>query len=100
MQVALVSAGAHKASLVLNTDNLLSVEITTWTQKDGNEFRFESVPIEVSSDIPVSVIQYVARTQEDLVLNNAVNEDIFTQDEYILSESPKSSDTISASMRW
>jgi PAS domain S-box-containing protein len=90
MQVALVSAGAHKASLVLNTDNLLSVEITTWTQKDGNEFRFESVPIEVSSDIPVSVIQYVARTQEDLVLNNAVNEDIFTQDEYILSESPKS----------
>jgi PAS domain S-box-containing protein len=90
MQVALVNAGGHKASLVLSTDEKLTVEITTWVDDGNVEYRFESIPLERASDLPISVIQYVARTLEDLVLNNAVSEDIFTQDDYIQREQPKS----------
>ena len=90
MQVALTSTGANKASLVINTDNRLNVAITTSTHEDGNDFRFESVPVNKSNDIPVSVILYTSRTKEELTLNDAVNEGIFTQDKYILRESPKS----------
>lgn len=90
MQVALTSTGANKASLIINIDNRLNVEITTLINEDGNEFRFESVPVNKSEDIPVSVIQYTSRTGEDIVLNDAVNDGIFTQDKYILRDSPKS----------
>lgn len=90
MQVALVNAGGHKASLILNNDNKLSVEITTWVEGNDTEYRFASVPLEDATELPISVAQYVARTREDLVLNNATSEDIFTQDAYILREKPKS----------
>ncbi len=90
MQVALISAGAHKASLILSNDHHLSIEITMWVTDGETEYRFESLPLADAEDIPVSIVQYVARTQEDLVLNDATNEDIFTQDDYILREQPKS----------
>jgi len=90
MQVALINAGGHKASLVMSNDGDLTVEITTWVSDNNTEYRFESVPLEHSTDVPISVVQYVARTQENLVLNDAGNEDIFTQDEYVLREQPKS----------
>jgi len=90
MQVALINAGGHKASLILNTDDVLSVEITTWMQEDEVRHRIQSQSIENTVDVPVSVIHYVARTGEDLVLNQAAREDIFTQDEYILREKPQS----------
>ena len=90
MQVSLINAGGDKASLILNRDDQLTIEITTWVKGTEPEFRFESVPLNEATHVPVSVIQYVARTLEDLVLNNAVAEDIFTQDEYVLREKPKS----------
>ncbi len=90
MQVALINAGGHKASLIMNNEDSLTVEITTWVSDNNTEYRFESIPLQQADEIPVSVVQYVARTQENLVLNDAVNEDIFTQDEYIIRERPKS----------
>ena len=90
MQVSLVNAGGHKAAMVLSADERLTVEMITWTHNGSFEFLYESESLEISEAVPVSVIQYVARTREDLVLNNASSEDIFTQDEYILRETPKS----------
>ncbi|MFT7220654.1 MAG: PAS domain S-box-containing protein, partial [Candidatus Azotimanducaceae bacterium] len=90
MQVSLVNAGGHKAAMVLSADEKLNLEMITWTHNGNFEFLYKSEPLESSKDVPVSVIQYVARTREDLVLNNASSEDIFTQDEYILRETPKS----------
>ena len=89
MQVALLNSGGHRAILVLNSGGQLSVEITTWIQDGKTRHRIESEPIE-RAELPNSVIQYVARTEEDLVLNNATGEDIFTQDEYILRQKPRS----------
>jgi len=90
MQVSLENAGAHSSSLILNRDGQFIVEITTWYSGSSVEHRLDDIPIEEAKHLPVSVIQYVARTQEDLVLNDAQNEDIFTQDDYIINHQPKS----------
>ncbi len=90
MQVSLENAGAHSASLILSEDGALVVEITTSLNGSTTEHRMETQLLETVEHLPVSVIQYVARTQEDLVLNDAPNEGIFTQDRYILAQQPKS----------
>jgi PAS domain S-box-containing protein len=90
MQVSLENAGAHSASLILNQDERLVVEVTTWTNGSSTEHRMDHEALEHVLHLPISVIQYVARTQEDIVLNDAPNEDIFTQDDYIASSKPKS----------
>lgn len=90
MQVALENAGAHTASLILAHDDELVLEITTRYNGSTSEHRREDIPVAQAKNLPVSVVQYVARTQEDLVLNDALNEDIFTQDEYMISHQPKS----------
>ncbi len=90
MEVVLINAAGSKASLLLSTNDLLTVEISTWATQGKIHYRFESIPVERANDLPISVVQYVARTQEDLVLNDAAREDIFTQDEYVVREQPKS----------
>ncbi len=40
--------------------------------------------------LPNSIINYVARTKQDVVLNDAVEEIAFTQDSYIIANQPKS----------
>ena len=90
MQVCLENAGAHRASLILNREDQFIVEITTWYSGSTVEHSLDRMPVEESEHLPISVIQYVARTQEDLVLNDALNEDIFTHDEYIINHQPKS----------
>ncbi|HKI73105.1 MAG TPA: ATP-binding protein, partial [Pseudomonadales bacterium] len=90
MQVALENAGAHSASLVLSSDDELILEITTRYSGSASKHERPGIPIAEATTLPVSVVQYVARTLEDLVLNDALNEDIFTQDEYITAHQPKS----------
>ena len=90
LQTALLNAGGHCASLILRSDDELRVEITTWMNDSETESRLNSLPVTESDEVPISIIQYVARTREDLVLNDAVNDDIFTQDQYILRDQPQS----------
>jgi PAS domain S-box-containing protein len=48
----------------------------------------QSTPI--GSRLPASIVNYVARTQETVVLNDATREDKFTNDPYIKQNQPKS----------
>ena len=88
MEVALENAGAHRGALVLAGPNGLSIEILTTLAAGVEKHEVASQPLERAKEVPVSVIQYVARTQEDLVLHDPRHEDIFTQDEYILQNKP------------
>ncbi len=90
MQVSLENAGAHRASLILNHDEQLIVEVTTTGSGARADYSMHREILEEVDHLPVSVIQYVARTREDLVLNDAPNEDIFTQDDYIVAKRPRS----------
>ncbi len=90
MQVALENAGAHSACLLLTQGDELQVEITSRFNGSTTEHQLKSIPINEFKEIPISVVQYVARTQEDLVLGDPANEDIFTQDDYVVQHNPKS----------
>lgn len=50
----------------------------------------QSIPVSTSGQLPASVLNYVARTQKDVVLNDASREEIFNTDPYITQHKLKS----------
>lgn len=45
---------------------------------------------DIGETLPVTVVHYVARTRESVVLNDAAREGLFTQDRYIIRRQPRS----------
>lgn len=89
LKIAIENAGAEKSYLILEKDGHLVVEGTAST--DNNEVvLLQSTPIETTQKLPFSLLNYVARTQEYVVLNDASQEGIFTRDSYIVNAQPKS----------
>lgn len=89
------NAGAQKGFLLLHSDDNWVIEAVGAV--DSNEVTIlQSVPedaVDVSTQKPllsVAIINYVARTQENVVLNDAANDGQFTRDPYILATQPKS----------
>lgn len=90
MEVALENAGAHRASLLLQRGDELMLEITSRYARGEAQHQRQQTALEQVDNLPLSVVQYVARTAQDLVLNDVQHEDIFTQDKYIVQARPKS----------
>jgi PAS domain S-box-containing protein len=90
LRLALEHAGAQKACMLLSTDGRLQLEAIA--SVDGGATRRVSppVPLEASDDLPISVVQFVTRTNKALVLSDATQEDVFTQDKYIKRMQPLS----------
>lgn len=89
MQISIENVGAQKGILILRRDGKLSVEAegSIW----DNEVRvLQGIPIQESRNIPISVIYYVERTKEDLVLKNAHGDEKFNKDPYIREQKTKS----------
>lgn len=89
IKILLENAAAQKAVLMLYKDGNLSIQATC-TAEQNQAAVLQSLPVEISQDLPVSIVNYVARTQKDLVLNNAASDGLFTADPYIVSHKPKS----------
>ena len=87
MQILLENAGAQGGHLILSSEGNLSVEASKEIDKEDISV-LQSLPIE--SCLPVSVINYVARTKESLVLNDASREGNFTKDAYLKQHQTKS----------
>ncbi|MEG4088347.1 AAA family ATPase [Microcoleus sp. Pol12B4] len=89
LEIAIENAGAEKSYLILEKDGQLVVE---GTASIGNNevVVLQSTPIETSHKLPFSLLNYVARTQKNVVLNDASQEGIFTTDSYIVNAQPKS----------
>ena len=90
LRLALEHAGAQKACMLLRSDGRLQVEAIAGV--DGGTTRRVSPPepLESSNDVPISVVQFVTRTNKTLVLTDATQEDVFTQDDYIKRMQPLS----------
>jgi PAS domain S-box-containing protein len=95
MQIAIENAGAQKGFLILEKDHnwVIEAEITV----GSNEVHIlQSIPIDsISTDdqsplLSISIINYVARTQKDVVLHDAALEGQFPRDPYIAATQPKS----------
>ncbi|NEP58335.1 MAG: AAA family ATPase [Symploca sp. SIO2G7] len=89
MQVALENAGAEKAFLLLSKAGNLVIE-ATGVSGTKEATVLQSIPVEQSLDIPVTLINYVYRTSETLVLDDASVENTFSADPYIIENQPQS----------
>jgi PAS domain S-box-containing protein len=90
LRLALEHAGAQKACMLLVHERRLFVE--AMASVDGGPTRRVTppMPLEASDDVPESIVQFVARTKETLVLTDATAEDVFTQDPYVKRLQPLS----------
>ena len=82
MRVAIEHAGANRGLLVLNGSDSGRIEAEAVAESDGIEVRLrESVP--TASNLPLSIIHYVMRTEESVILDDAVALNQFSADQYI-----------------
>ena len=78
---ALANAGAQRGVLLLLKGNDLSVRAEG--SAEGGFFKATETLVDSYRNLPVSVLRYVQRTNEPLVLGDAVNRGLFQNDPYI-----------------
>ncbi|MEG4529457.1 AAA family ATPase [Microcoleus sp. D2_18a_D3] len=87
MQVMIENAGAEKGAMILREKDSFFVAAQCASGKLCN---LRSTPVVDSNEIPIAIINYVSRTQETLVINDATTEATFAADSYIIQHQPKS----------
>ena len=95
MKIVIENAGAQKGFLILNNEGNWVIEAQGTV--DSDKFTIlQSIPLESVDHeksiplLPTTVINYVAHSQEYLVLNDAVSEGQFINDPYIIATQSKS----------
>ncbi|WP_442948019.1 AAA-like domain-containing protein [Nostoc sp.] len=95
MKTVIENGGAQKGFLILEKDSKWVIAAESTVDSDDVTL-LRSLPIDsVNGDrqtpiLPVAIVNYVVRTQENVVLNNAIEEEQFIRDPYIVATQPKS----------
>ncbi|MBE9040884.1 GAF domain-containing protein, partial [Oscillatoriales cyanobacterium LEGE 11467] len=89
MKIVLENAGAQMGFLIFVQGDRLTIEVAGSVELDRVAVRY-SLPVEESHQLPVSIVNYVARTQKSIVLNDAASDSNFVTDPYIQEYEPKS----------
>ncbi|KAF3363044.1 putative ATPase [Chlamydiales bacterium STE3] len=90
MKILIETAGAQKAALILEKEGNWAVEATVTTES-GNQPLIKSVPLkDKKHELSTAIINYVLRTKEQIVLDDAANESLFATDSYISEKKPQS----------
>ncbi|MEG4276947.1 AAA family ATPase [Microcoleus sp. MON1_C1] len=89
VQLVKENAGAQKVLFLAKTGNQLFIEAGLTDQFNGVTV-LQSIPIDESDLLPISLINYVERTQKYLVLDDATRADQFQFDSYIATNQPLS----------
>jgi len=87
MRIMLQNAGAEQGFLILENGGKLLVEASGRIDADRVDV-LQSIPAEKC--LPVSLINYVARTKQNVVENHAAKQGNFTRDPYIIKYHSKS----------
>jgi predicted ATPase/signal transduction histidine kinase/tRNA A-37 threonylcarbamoyl transferase component Bud32 len=88
MQILIENAGAQKSLFIKKEKDALLIQAIGST--DGVTCVLQDLPVEEEKDIPLSVIHYVARSEQRLVFDNIANDSDYAQDAYIQEKHPKS----------
>ncbi|MBD1846866.1 AAA family ATPase [Cyanobacteria bacterium FACHB-63] len=89
LHIILENAGAQKGCIVLDRDGELFIEVAD-TDQEESAIVVEAIPLTQSQDVPLTVLQYVARTQSAIVSGDAASESIYVNDPYVLKHQPQS----------
>ncbi|MDF5706101.1 MAG: AAA family ATPase [Nostoc sp. S4] len=93
MEVAIENAGASKCALILSEDDSLPLTVMAVCSSSTFEHpytEFPSISLESSYDVPITLINYVKRSREILVIDDAMAVSFLATDSYIVCEEPKS----------
>ncbi|HIK05922.1 MAG TPA: AAA family ATPase [Trichormus sp. M33_DOE_039] len=93
MQVVMENAGASKSALILSEDDTSELRVTTVSHSADSasiSTSFPSSSLEFSNDVPVTLINYVKRTEDILVIDNVKTVAFLAGDRYIIEKQPKS----------
>lgn len=88
MHIVMENAGAEKGFLLREQEGNWYVQAQG--KAKGKIVVLENVPLDKSSNVPVSIVKYVARTKSNVVLQDATKDKRFFSDEYIVQQQPKS----------
>jgi predicted ATPase/serine phosphatase RsbU (regulator of sigma subunit) len=89
MRVIVENAGAQRGLLVLNHNGRLEVEALVTVDAGDVKLGLHE-PIEQSARLATSVVQYVSRSKEALVLPDAAADPRFARDPYVATHRPRS----------
>ncbi|MEH2058817.1 MAG: AAA family ATPase [Nostoc sp.] len=93
IEVVMENAGASKCALILSEADNLALTVTAVCSSsnfDHTYTEFPSTSLESSYDVPITLINYVKRSREILVIDDAMAVSFLAGDSYIISEEPKS----------
>lgn len=87
MRIMLLNAGAEYGAVIFDYGGRCTIE--AWGTSE--DIHVESVSLEGESDIvPAAIVGYAARTQEEIVLHDAMNEGMFVRNPYVTNKGLKS----------
>jgi predicted ATPase/signal transduction histidine kinase len=82
MRIAVEHAGAERGVLIALRGNELQIEAEARIDRDTIEVALRQAAI-IPADLPESVLHYVSRTRESVVLHDASIANLFSRDEYL-----------------
>ncbi|MEG3972906.1 AAA family ATPase, partial [Microcoleus sp. T2B6] len=89
MKILIENAAAQRGYLIFSSQGKLLVEAEGAINSEQVTV-LQSIPVETCQELSSAIVNYVARTQESVVLDDAVREGQFTNDPYIRKNQPKS----------
>ncbi len=89
LKIVMENAGAQTSCLILDNGGNLQIK-ATGSVEENRVIQYQSYSIETSQKLPMSIVNYVARTQENVVIDDATRESNFVTDPYIINTEPKS----------
>ncbi|MFB2967575.1 AAA family ATPase [Aerosakkonema sp. BLCC-F183] len=89
MKILIENAGAQTGYLILSERGKLLIEASGTIDEEQVKV-LRSIPVSQCQTISETIVNYVARTKETVVLNDATREGKFTNDSYIKERQPKS----------
>ncbi|MBD2195571.1 MULTISPECIES: ATP-binding sensor histidine kinase [Calothrix] len=93
MEVLMENAGASKSAFILNQGDDFSLIINAANSNSSEIYTSTSIistHIESSDDVPINIINYVKRTREILVIDDAKIDKFLVDERYLLCQKPKS----------
>lgn len=90
IKLLIKNAGAQEGYLLLKSENEFLIEAEYNIEKENSIMILNGENYKGSNKLSESIINYVIKTKENVILNNTENSDIFVNDYYIKVKKPKS----------
>src|SRR5260221_434549 len=89
MRITVEHAGAERGLLILQHGDEYRIEAEATVGASGVEVQLRHAATS-PAELPGSLLRYVIRSQESLILDDASSQSLFSQDPYILEKRPRS----------